>query len=139
MIPPAIAAGAVLMMVNLTPEEINFLPSFFALLKSKKPLNYILRYWEREFKQIKPKIINRRRYYSEDQIEVFKKIKFLLKNQGLTIAGAKNILNSNINKLDDYNSNSLKASYLKMNIETKSKKILSKLNRIKKYGKKNPS
>ena len=107
--------------------------------KSKKPLNYILRYWEREFKQIKPKIINRRRYYSEDQIEVFKKIKFLLKNQGLTIAGAKNILNSNINKLDDYNSNSLKASYLKMNIETKSKKILSKLNRIKKYGKKNPS
>ena len=77
--------------------------------KSNKPLNYILRYWEKEFKQIRPKIINKRRYYSEDQVEIFKKINFLLKNQGLTISGVKNILNSNTNKLDDYNSDSLKA------------------------------
>ncbi len=27
---------------------------------NKKPKNYILRYWEKEFKQIKPKIINRK-------------------------------------------------------------------------------
>ena len=107
--------------------------------KSNKPLNYILRYWEKEFKQIRPKIINKRRYYSEDQVEIFKKINFLLKNQGLTISGVKNILNSNINKLDDYNSNSLKASYLKLNLRSKSKKILDKLNKIKKYGKKNSS
>ncbi len=32
--------------------------------KTKKPLNYILRYWEKEFKHIKPKIINKRRYYN---------------------------------------------------------------------------
>ena len=107
--------------------------------KSNKPLNYILRYWEKEFKQIRPKIINKRRYYSEDQVEIFKKINFLLKNQGLTISGVKNILNSNTNKLDDYNSNSLKASYLKLNLRAKSKKILDKLNKIKKYGKKNSS
>ena len=107
--------------------------------KSNKPLNYILRYWEKEFKQIRPKIINKRRYYSEDQVEIFKKINFLLKNQGLTISGVKNILNSNTNKLDDYNSNSLKASYLKLNLRVKSKKILDKLNKIKKYGKKNSS
>ena len=44
--------------------------------KSNKPLNYILRYWEKEFKQIRPKIINKRRYYSEDQVEIFKKINF---------------------------------------------------------------
>ena len=31
---------------------------------SNKPLNHILRYWEKEFKQIKPKKINNRRYYS---------------------------------------------------------------------------
>ena len=98
-----------------------------------------MRYWEKEFKQIRPKIINKRRYYSEDQVEIFKKINFLLKNQGLTISGVKNILNSNINKLDDYNSNSLKASYLKLNLRSKSKKILDKLNKIKKYGKKNSS
>ena len=107
--------------------------------KNKKPLNYILRYWEKEFSQIKPKIINKRRYYSKDQVEIFKMIKYFLKNQGLTINGVKNILNSKINKLDDYNPNSLKASYLKNEFKTKSKKILSRLNRLKKYGKKNSS
>ena len=48
--------------------------------KNKKPLNYILRYWEKEFKQIKPKIINKRRYYSSNQVKVVKLIHFLLKN-----------------------------------------------------------
>ena len=66
--------------------------------KNKKPLNYVLRYWERQFSQIKPKIINKRRYYSKDQVEIFKMIKYFLKNQGLTINGVKNLLNSKINK-----------------------------------------
>ena len=101
---------------------------------------HVIRFWETQFKQIKPKIFNtNRRYYDENTINLLIKIKFLLKDKGMTINGVKNVLNTKINKLDDYNSNSLKASYLKMNIETKSKKILSKLNRIKKYGKKNPS
>ena len=107
--------------------------------KNKKPLNYILRYWEKEFSQIKPKIINKRRYYSKEQVEIFKLIKYFLKNQGLTINGVKNILNSKINKLDDYNYNSLKATYLKNKFKIKSEKILSRLNRLKKYGKKNSS
>ena len=107
--------------------------------KNNKPLNYILRYWEKEFKQIRPKIINKRRYYSDDQIKIIKTIKFLLKSQGMTISGAKNILNSTTKKLDDYNSNSLKTSYLKLDIKSKSKKILDKLRKIKKNGKKNTS
>ena len=107
--------------------------------KNKKPLNYVLRYWEKEFSQIKPKIINKRRYYSKEQVEIFKMIKYFLKNQGLTINGVKNILNSKINKLDDYNYNSLKVSYLKNKFKIKSEKILSRLNRLKKYGKKNSS
>ena len=107
--------------------------------KNKKPLNYVLRYWEKQFSQIKPKIINKRRYYSKEQVEIFKMIKYFLKNQGLTINGVKNILNSKINKLDDYNYNSLKATYLKNKFKTKSEKILSRLNRLKKYGKKNSS
>ena len=105
--------------------------------KSKKPLNHVLRYWENEFYQIKPKIINKRRYYSKEQVEIIKLIKFLLKNQGLTIEGAKKVLNSNTNKLDDYNSDSLKTSYYKTVIKDKSNKILDKLNKMKKYGKKN--
>ena len=105
--------------------------------KNKKPSNHVLRYWENEFYQIKPKIINKRRYYSNEQVELIKLIKFLLKNQGLTIEGAKKVLNSNVNKLDDYNSDSLKVSYYKTIIKNKSNKILDKLNKIKKHGKKN--
>ena len=40
-------------------------------------------------------------------------IKFLLKNKGMTITGVKNVLNFKINKLDVYDSDSLKAEYYK--------------------------
>ena len=105
--------------------------------KDKKPLNYIIRYWEKEFKQIKPKIINNRRYYSKEQVETIKMIKFLLKNKGLTINGVKNVLKANTNKLDDYNSDSLKTDYYKTVIKQKTNKILVRINKIKNYGKKN--
>ena len=106
---------------------------------TKKPQNHILRYWEKEFKQIKPKKINKRRYYSLQQVEIIKLIKFLLKNKGMTVLGVKNILNNNLNKLDDYNLHSLKTDYYKINLKKKSKKILEKVKHLKKYGKKNPS
>ena len=105
-------------------------------IKTKKPSNYILRYWEKEFKQIKPVILKNRRYYSEKQIEIIKLIKFLLKDRGMTINGVKSMLKSDINKLDDYDSYSLKANYHKKNIKIKSKEILDKIKKIKKYGKK---
>ena len=105
--------------------------------KTNKPSNYILRYWEKEFKQIKPVILKNRRYYSKNQIEIIKLIKFLLKDKGMTINGVKLILKSKINSLDDYDLYSLKADYYKNNIKTKSKEILEKLKRIKNDGKKN--
>tara|TARA_B100000963_G_scaffold361067_1_gene394693 strand:+ start:5161 stop:5535 length:375 start_codon:yes stop_codon:yes gene_type:complete len=104
---------------------------------SKKPLNHILRYWEKEFKEIKPKKINNQRYYSEKQVELIKIIKFLLKNKGMTISGVKKLINSNTNKLDGYDAYSLKANYYKLKI--KSKTILDKINKLKKNGKKNSS
>ena len=107
--------------------------------KSKKPLNYILRYWEKEFKEIKPKKINNRRYYTPDQVELIKMIKYLLKNKGMTITGVKNMFNSKINKLDVKHFDGLKADYYKDNLKIKSKKLLEKINKIKKYGKKNSS
>ena len=106
-------------------------------IKTKKPSNYVLRYWEKEFKQIKPTIIKNRRYYSKKQINIIRLIKFLLKEKGMTINGVKNVLKSNINSLDDYNSFSLNADYHRKIIKNKSKKILEKLKQIKKYGKKN--
>ena len=104
--------------------------------KNNKPLNHIIRYWEKEFKQIRPKKINRQRYYSTDQVEMFKFIKYLLKDKGLTISGVKLLLKSNLNKLDDYNSDSLKALYYKDKIKDKTINVLKKIKGLKKYGKK---
>ena len=106
---------------------------------TKKPLNHILRYWEREFKEIKPKKINNIRYYSSKQIEIIKMIKFLLKSKGMTILGVRNLLNSNINKLDDHKGHSLKADYYRNFLKLKSKTLVEKINKIKNYGKKNTS
>ncbi len=103
---------------------------------NKRPLNYVLRYWEKEFNEIKPKKIKNRRYYTLEQVETIKLIKFLLKNKGMTINGVKNILKFN-NKLDDYNSHSLKVEYYKKDFQEKSKKVLKKIKKLKRYGKKN--
>ena len=107
--------------------------------KTKKPLNHILRYWEKEFSSIRPKKINNRRYYSAKQVEIIKRVKFLLRNKGMTILGVKKILNLNINKLDGNNDHSLKADYYKNFLKTRSKAILEKINKLKNYGKKNSS
>ena len=106
---------------------------------TKKPLNHILRYWEKEFKEISPKKINNRRYYSPEQVEIIKMIKFLLKNKGMTILGVKNLLTSKTNRLDDHSMNSLKAEHYKKNLVAKSKSLLKKIYKIKNHGKKNTS
>ena len=64
---------------------------------------HTLRYWETQFKQIKPLIrAGKRRYYSKKNFQIIKLIKFLLKEKGLTINGVKKILkNPDIHSLDD--------------------------------------
>ena len=58
---------------------------------------HTIRYWEKEFKQIRPKIFSgKRRYYDEKNIELLKKIHFLLKSEGLTIKGVKKLLEKNV-------------------------------------------
>ena len=104
--------------------------------KTKKPSNHVLRYWETQFKEVKPQKINNRRYYSPQQVETIKMIKFLLKNKGMTISGVKNLMNKNAIKLDDDNNDSLKTDYYKKSIKLKSKLLLEKLKKIKSYGKK---
>ena len=83
--------------------------------ETEKPQNYILRYWEKEFKQIKPKILNgNRRYYDIKNIELLKKVHYLLKEQGMTIKGAQRILNNKEPlKLDETSNRSIKATNLK--------------------------
>ena len=87
-------------------------------LQSKKGQSiptHTIRYWEKEFKQIKPKILNgNRRYYDEKNIILLKKVHFLLKEQGMTINGVKKILNNRKPlKLDEIANHSIKATSLK--------------------------
>ena len=97
--------------------------------KTKKPSNYILRYWEKEFKQIKPTIIKNRRYYSEKQVNNIKLIKFLLKDKGMTINGVKKVLKGEESlELDEMANNSIKAD----NLRNKLNKISNIIKNIKK-------
>ena len=93
---------------------------------------HIIRFWETQFKQIKPKILNsNRRYYDENSINLLKKVKFLLKEQGMTINGVKKILNSDRSlELDEMANNSIKAGNLKIKL-IKISKIAKNLKNLK--------
>ena len=95
---------------------------------------HVIRFWETQFKQIKPKILNsNRRYYDEKTINLLKKVKFLLKDQGMTINGVKKILNNEDSlKLDEIADKSIRAE----NLRNKLLKISNKLKELK-NGKKN--
>ena len=95
---------------------------------------HVIRFWETQFKQIKPKILNsNRRYYDEKTINLLKKVKFLLKDQGMTINGVKKILNNEASlKLDEIADNSIRTE----NLKSKLLKISNKLKELK-NGKKN--
>lgn len=53
---------------------------------------HVLRFWEKEFTEIKPFRNNGRRYYTAETIDKILSIKDLLYNKGFTIQGAKNHL-----------------------------------------------
>jgi DNA-binding transcriptional MerR regulator len=109
--------------------------------KKKGTFNtHTIRFWEKEFKQIKPRILSgNRRYYNKETIELLKKVKYLLKNQGMTINGVKKLLNNNKSlELDELSNNPISVS--NFNIKYKLKKILTLVKEIKKLklnGKKN--
>ena len=95
---------------------------------------HVIRFWETQFKQIKPKILNsNRRYYDEKTINLLKKVKFLLKDQGMTINGVKKILNKEDSlKLDESTDKFIRTK----NLKNKLLKISNKLKELK-NGKKN--
>ena len=102
--------------------------------KNKKGVlpTHIIRFWETQFKQIKPKILNsNRRYYDEKSIDLLKKVKFLLKEQGMTINGVKKILNGEQSlELDEMANNSIKADNFRNKL-VKISKIVKNLKNLK--------
>ena len=98
--------------------------------KNGKPNTHTIRYWETEFKQIKPKIFaGKRRYFDHNTISILKHIKYLLKEKGMTIKGVKKILNQEGSlELDVLVDKSIKAE----NLKNKLIKISNSLKNLKK-------
>ena len=103
-------------------------------LKSKnngKLQTHTIRFWEKEFKQIKPYIFTgKRRYYDNNSIAILKKIQFLLKNKGMTIKGVKKYLNSFNSDLDEENNKTINKKIIK----TKIKNISNLIKNLKDNG-----
>ena len=100
--------------------------------KSQSLPTHTIRFWEKQFKQIKPKILTgNRRYYYQNNIKLLKKVHFLLKEQGMTINGVKKILkNKEALKLDENLNRSIKADDLKNKLE-KISNLAKKLKTLK--------
>jgi DNA-binding transcriptional MerR regulator len=89
---------------------------------------HTLRFWEKEFRQIKPKIFaGNRRYYNVNTIKILKKIKFLLKDKGMTIKGVKKVLISDESKLDEINNTTINTKNILKSKLSKISKIVKEL------------
>tara|TARA_B100001029_G_C15047173_1_gene447995 strand:- start:92 stop:472 length:381 start_codon:yes stop_codon:yes gene_type:complete len=102
--------------------------------KTGKVNTHTLRFWEKEFNIVKPKIFaGKRRYYDKKTIEILKKIQFLLKDKGYTVNGVKKLLqNERSFYLDENNKKSINIS--KVNLKSKLEKISNLVKVIKKLG-----
>ena len=99
--------------------------------KTGKTSTHTIRFWEKEFKQIKPFIFSgKRRYYDDTSVEILRKIHFLLKNKGMTIKGVKKLLNEGNSDVDEYNNKTIN----KKNIKIKLNKISNLIKNIKNNG-----
>ena len=99
--------------------------------KNGKLSTHTIRFWEKEFKQIKPFIFSgKRRYYDDKTILILKKIQFLLKNKGMTVKGVKIELQNNDSELDEFDNKTINTK----NIKTKLSKIANIIKSIKKNG-----
>ena len=91
--------------------------------RKKKLSTHTIRYWEKEFKEIKPKIFNKRRYYDKKNVNLIIKINFLLKNQGLTISGVKKYLNNEKINIDNNENEIINSNRIKIRINRIAKLI----------------
>ena len=102
--------------------------------KTGKLNTHTIRFWEKEFRQIRPKIFSgKRRYYDNKTIEILKKIKFLLKERGMTINGVKKyLINKNSFDLDEFSNTSINSK--NNNLKSQIEKISKLVKEIKKLG-----
>jgi len=122
--------------LNSTYKSIGEVARILELNDEKKGRlkTHTIRFWEKKFKQIKPKLFNtNRRYYDQESINILKKIKYLLKDEGMTIEGVKKMLNKNKSlKLDDYSNKPINTQNNNLKIKlNKISKIITELKDLK--------
>ena len=102
--------------------------------KTGKLNTHTIRFWEKEFRQIRPRIFSgKRRYYDNKTIEILKKIKFLLKEKGMTINGVKKyLINKNFFDLDEFSNTTINSK--NNNLKSQIEKISKLVKEIKKLG-----
>ena len=67
---------------------------------------HVLRYWEQEFTQLRPmKRSGNRRYYQRHEVQMIRRIRDLLYEQGFTINGARNKLQEMMHSMRSENRN----------------------------------
>ena len=112
--------GEVAKILNLKSNDKGSLPT------------HVIRFWETQFKQIQPKILSgNRRYYDKKNIDLLINIKFLLKDQGMTINGVRKLLNKKqSNNVDEILNKSIRTDNLRNKL-TNISKIVKELKNIK--------
>ena len=113
---------------NKTYKTIGEVAKLLKLVNKKNGLlsTHTIRFWEKEFKQIKPKIFSgNRRYYDDSVINILKKIKYLLKDKGMTLNGVKKVLNSTDSDIDELHNTSINQKYIIKTKLTKIKKLIT--------------
>tara|TARA_B100001027_G_scaffold163390_1_gene115802 strand:- start:94 stop:465 length:372 start_codon:yes stop_codon:yes gene_type:complete len=115
-------------------KTIGEVAKILSLSSNQKKLisTHTIRFWEKNFKQIRPKILNgKRRYYNLENIELLKRIQFLLKERGMTIHGVKKILNKKESlKLDEISNQSIRTVNFKKKV-VKISNLLKNLKEVK--------
>ena len=102
--------------------------------KNGKLSTHTIRFWEKEFKQIKPYVFSgKRRYYDNKSILILKKIQFLLKNKGMTIKGVKIELKNNDSELDEIDNKTINKKNIKIKL-SKISNIIKSIKSIKSNG-----
>ena len=117
---------------NQTYKSISEVARLLGLVNPKNGnlSTHTIRFWEKEFKEIRPHIFaGKRRYYNKDTITILKKIKYLLKDKGMTIKGVKKQLSTNERNLDETGNISINTSNI---LKTKLSKISELLKDLKK-------
>ena len=118
---------------NKTYKTIGEVAKILNLIDTKtgKLSTHTIRFWTKEFKQIKPHTFTgNRRYFNNKSIKILKKIHYLLKYKGMTIKGVKRLLDTTNSHLDDEKNKTIKSNIIKSKIN----KISKLVKNIKNYG-----